>query len=149
MINASYFTVWEWRLRRRSRTFTFTFMCHFKSLLILVCVLGLSACGSKSASATEADADFDLAEQLTELADRMRAYLPQVPLDSTQIPRTVENGVLKGTTSKSWTSGFFPGLLWQLYRSSGHEELRQAAEQWQAFVEKEKRDSSTHDLGFK
>lgn len=88
-------------------------------------------------------------KRLDELSSRMIAYLDEIPLDSTQIPRTFEEGELKGTKSRSWTSGFFPGLLWQLYGHSNQPELKAAAEQWQAFVEKEKYDGGTHDLGFK
>jgi hypothetical protein len=87
--------------------------------------------------------------QLDALSARMIAYLPTIPLDSTEIPRTIEDGKLKGTKSKSWTSGFFPGLLWELYAHSKDERLKTAAENWQAFVEKEKYDGGTHDLGFK
>ena len=79
----------------------------------------------------------------------MISYLPEIPLDSTNIPRTVEEGKYEGTKSKSWTSGFFPGLLWELYKSSKNEKLKAAAIEWQAFVEKEKFDHTTHDLGFK
>ncbi len=88
-------------------------------------------------------------DRLTQLAELMVNYLTQLPVDSTLIPRTVEDGQLKGTPSKSWTSGFFPGLLWQLYDHSKKEEIRTAAETWQSFVEKENWDGGPHDLGFK
>jgi unsaturated chondroitin disaccharide hydrolase len=88
-------------------------------------------------------------DRLLALAERMVAYLPQLPLDSLQIPRTVENAKMEGTASKSWTSGFFPGVLWQLYDAGRQDALKEAALSWQSFVEKEKLDSTTHDLGFK
>jgi rhamnogalacturonyl hydrolase YesR len=88
-------------------------------------------------------------ERLDELAARMVDYLPAIPLDSTRIPRTLEDGKMKGTKSKSWTSGFFPSLLWGLYAHSKDDRLKTAAENWQAFIEKEKYDGGTHDLGFK
>ena len=72
-----------------------------------------------------------------------------ITFDSIQIPRTVEDGKLKGTPSKSWTSGFYPGLLWQLYGHSKNEKLKEAAMKWSAVIEKEKVDGGTHDLGFK
>jgi uncharacterized protein YyaL (SSP411 family) len=56
---------------------------------------------------------------------------------------------LKGTPSKSWTSGFYPGMLWQLYAVNQDPELERAARAWTAFIEKEKYDDHTHDLGFK
>lgn len=88
--------------------------------------------------------------QLSLLSQRAIADLAKIPFDSLQIPRTIEaGGKLKGTASKSWTSGFYPGLLWQLYGYSKEEKLKQAAAQWTAVVEKEKMDDGTHDLGFK
>ncbi len=88
--------------------------------------------------------------RLDYLAERAIADLAKIHFDSMQIPRTLKgNGKLKGTPSKSWTSGFYPGMLWQLYSHSKNEKLKQAAIQWQAVVEKEKWDSGTHDLGFK
>ena len=88
-------------------------------------------------------------ERLQMLSDKAISDLKAIKLDSTAIPRTLEQGALKGTKSKSWTSGFYPGLLWQLYGYSKDKTLLQAAEQWTAFVEKEKWDGGTHDLGFK
>lgn len=88
-------------------------------------------------------------ERLQVLSDKAIADLKAIQLDSTAIPRTLEEGQLKGTKSKSWTSGFYPGLLWQLYGYSQDKALLEAAEQWTAFVEKEKWDGGTHDLGFK
>lgn len=111
-------------------------------------ILLLMACGPSSDPITE-QPPVTATQRLDELAARMLDYLPAIPLDSTQIPRTVEDGQLKGTKSKSWTSGFFPGVLWQLYAHSQDTTLKVAAENWQAFVEKEKLDSTTHDLGFK
>lgn len=117
---------------------------------ITLCVILLYACQSEEKTNSSAASDHVVGEdRLQELSTQMVAYLPQLTVDSMVIPRTVENGSLKGTPSKSWTSGFFPGLLWQLYDYSEMAELRTAAETWQAFVEKEKWDSGTHDLGFK
>ncbi|MEM1215383.1 MAG: glucuronyl hydrolase [Bacteroidota bacterium] len=120
--------------------------------VLTLCVVLLNACqsatGEVSANAVPPPA-VEEQDRLQVLSTQMLAYLPQLVVDSTLIPRTVENGELKGTPSKSWTSGFFPGLLWQLYDYSKEEKIRQAAETWQTFVEKEKWDSGTHDLGFK
>lgn len=88
--------------------------------------------------------------QLEALSKRAVEDLAKITFDSVQIPRTIEaNGAMKGTPSKSWTSGFYPGLLWQLYDHSKNESLKEAAMQWSAVVEKEKLDGGTHDLGFK
>jgi len=118
---------------------------------IIITLFFLSACNAVSNQETTTTTSvFSPDKRLQDLNDRMIDYLPKIPLDSTSIPRTIEpDGSLKGTKSKSWTSGFFPGLLWELYGFSKDEKLKHAAVQWQAFVEKEKFDDGTHDLGFK
>ena len=88
-------------------------------------------------------------ETLNKLSQKAISDLDAIKIDSTAIPRTIENGSLKGTKSKSWTSGFYPGVLWQLYGHSQNKDLLRVAGEWTAFVEKEKWDGGTHDLGFK
>lgn len=114
----------------------------------LICISHI-AC--KQVSASEAPVlDKETHELLLAgLTTRMLDYLPMIPFDSTNIPRTMVDGKMEGTKSKSWTSGFFPGLLWELYENSKDERIKEAAENWQTFVEKEKYDHTTHDLGFK
>lgn len=119
------------------------------ALLFTACTAEPSSSPAASTDPAPAAAPTTAATQLEQLSERMIGYLASIPVDSTNIPRTVENGEMKGTKSRSWTSGFFPGLLWQLYRATGKEPLRDAAETWQAFVKKEQYDGGTHDLGFK
>lgn len=89
-------------------------------------------------------------ERLDELSSKMLNYLPEIRLDSTKIPRSVKSfGRLRATPSHKWTSGFFPGILWQLYDHNRNSTIKDAAINWTAFVEKEKWDGHTHDLGFK
>ena len=64
-------------------------------------------------------------------------------------PRTLENGELKLVTSRDWTSGFFPGVLWFLYEYTGRNEWQTWARQYTANIEKEKFNGTTHDMGFK
>jgi len=91
-----------------------------------------------------------LEKRLTELSNRAVQDLAKVPIDSTRIPRALHaDRTLRASKSKEWTSGFYAGMLWELYQFSGNEKLRRAAERWTAFQEKEKWDTRTHDLGFK
>jgi len=52
------------------------------------------------------------------------------------------------SASSGWTSGFFPGLLWQLANNTGDPVFANAAPKWTAGRESEKTDTSTHDIGF-
>ena len=73
------------------------------------------------------------------------------PIDSTAIPRTmnVASGKVKTVASKDWTSGFFAGNLWQIYQLTGDVRFKEKAALWNAFIEKEKFNGKTHDMGFK
>ena len=71
-------------------------------------------------------------------------------IDSLSFPRSLEsNGEVRGVQSKDWTSGFFPGSLWMAYGYSKNKKYKDLAEQWTAFIEKEKWNNRTHDMGFK
>ena len=69
--------------------------------------------------------------------------------DSLQYPRSMEeDGSLLTTNSRSWTSGFFPGVLWYLYDYSNEEKWKNLAAKWTAGIEEQKTYRGTHDLGF-
>lgn len=77
--------------------------------------------------------------------------LLEYSVDSTNIPRsyTKATNSTRGVPSKDWCSGFFPGNLWQLFKLTGNEIYKQKAMEWTAFIEKEKYNDGTHDMGFK
>jgi hypothetical protein len=79
------------------------------------------------------------------------SYLLDFPVDSVAIPRSYNfsTGILKKIKSKDWTSGFFPGTLWQIYTLTGDVKFKEKATVWNAFIEKEKFNGTTHDMGFK
>ena len=120
------------------------------SPLFLLLLVLIFSCNKSENSTRNGERTETATQTLDRLATTMLAYLPQHAPDSLKIPRAVNaDGSLKLTPSRDWTSGFFPGTLWQLYDHSRKEPLKEAAEQWTAFVEKEKWDDHTHDLGFK
>lgn len=73
------------------------------------------------------------------------------PIDSVGFPRSmsVKTGEIKKVPSKDWTSGFYVGNLWQIYTLTGDSKYKERAEQWIPFLEKEKFNVGTHDMGFK
>lgn len=85
-----------------------------------------------------------------EIKERFQNLL-DFPIDSMAIPRSMNlsTGVFKKVKSKDWTSGFFPGTLWQIYQLTGDEKYKEKAAVWNAFIEKEKYNGTTHDMGFK
>ncbi|WDF81454.1 glycoside hydrolase family 88 protein [Mucilaginibacter sp. KACC 22773] len=65
-------------------------------------------------------------------------------------PRSLTaNGDLALVPSKDWCSGFFPGELWFLYQYSGQEKWLKLAKTFTAFIEDQKTNGGTHDMGFK
>lgn len=72
-------------------------------------------------------------------------------LDSLGFPRSYaykKKEIVK-VPSKDWTSGFFAGNLWQIYELTGDSAYKDLAKDWTAFIEKEKFNNRTHDMGFK
>jgi len=75
----------------------------------------------------------------------------QYNLDSTAFARSYasDKKEINNKPSKDWTSGFFAGNFWQIYMLTGNEAHKKRAKQWTAFIEKEKYNDGTHDMGFK
>jgi len=93
---------------------------------------------------------FSATTQLEALTKKAINNLALFPPDSLNIPRSLNpDSTLNTVKSRDWTSGFYAGTLWQLYRFSKDERLKDAAMAWTAFQTKEQFDDHTHDLGFK
>src|SRR5690606_26039939 len=52
------------------------------------------------------------------------------------------------TGASNWVSGFYPGMLWQMYEATGDVAWVTKARAWQAGIESQKNNTGTHDLGF-
>lgn len=77
------------------------------------------------------------------------ASMAQTNTDVTKYPRsTKKDGTLATTSSRDWTSGFYPGSLWYLYDYTEDKKWETLARQWTAGLEKEQFNRGTHDLGF-
>ncbi|MFD2563917.1 glycoside hydrolase family 88 protein [Aquimarina rubra] len=78
------------------------------------------------------------------------SYLLEYPIDSLAFPRSAdEDGIIKKVPSKDWTSGFFPGSLWLISKITGDKRYGERAKEWTKYIEKEKYNDRTHDMGFK
>ncbi|WP_163397397.1 glycoside hydrolase family 88 protein [Flavobacterium fluviatile] len=113
---------------------------------IIVCMIMITSCKSERTSlAPSSDSSLD------RLYETRYESLVNYPVDSLSFPRamTPTTGVIKKVPSKDWTSGFFAGNLWQLYALTGKDAYKEKAIAWTAFIEKEKHNGKTHDMGFK
>lgn len=114
--------------------------------LSIVCFLLLSVTYS-FAQKTKVKKVIKDAEVQTKL---MLQQIPSAKEKQDQVsPRTLENGKLKLVSSRDWTSGFFPGVLWFLYEYTQDQQWKKEAEQYTALIEREKTNAGTHDMGFK
>lgn len=114
---------------------------------IIILLLIFTSC--KDTSTDKPDEEIDGVNTIAKYSDRF-SYLLEYPIDSITFPRSADaNGVIKKVPSKDWTSGFFPGSLWNIYRLTDDIRYRDRAKEWTAFIEKEKYNGKTHDMGFK
>lgn len=64
-------------------------------------------------------------------------------------PRSVDSdGKLVMSDSGWWCSGFFPGVMWQLYEATGNQTMHDGAMWLTSQLESQQYNKSTHDLGF-
>ncbi|MBF4494117.1 glycoside hydrolase family 88 protein [Flavobacterium sp. MR2016-29] len=87
----------------------------------------------------------------SKLLENRYKMLLEYPVDSLSMPRsmTTKTNSIKKVPSKDWTSGFFAGNLWQLYRLTGNPQYKEQAAKWTAFSKKESVNNNSHDVGFK
>jgi len=64
------------------------------------------------------------------------------------LPRTFEHGKLVTVKPNDWTSGFFPGSLWQMFEQAGDRKWRAAAEDYTGRLSEVKNIRDNHDVGF-
>ncbi len=77
--------------------------------------------------------------------------LLEYPADSMAFPRSYTDSTqtIRKAQSSDWTSGFFPGNLWHLSQLTGNDAYKQKAATWTSFMESQKYNDGTHDMGFK
>lgn len=90
-------------------------------------------------------------QDISVLLQKRYQKLLEYPIDSIGFPRSmsIKSGVVKKVPSKDWTSGFFAGNLWQIYQLTGDSRFKERAALWTTFMEKEKINAHSHDVGFK
>jgi rhamnogalacturonyl hydrolase YesR len=82
-------------------------------------------------------------------AHQTRTMLASLGDAQGRYPRTLDaGGALVTTDIYGWTSGFFPGTLWNLYELTGDEFWRERAAEWTAPLEPNKDNTRDHDVGF-
>jgi unsaturated chondroitin disaccharide hydrolase len=111
----------------------------FALLLVTACKSGINSQTKITTSAPE------------NLLEKRYKMLLDYPADSMSMPRsmTIKTNLIKKVSSRDWTSGFFAGNLWQLYRLTGDSNYKEQAQKWTPFSKKESVNNDSHDVGFK
>ena len=88
-------------------------------------------------------------EKVIRLAQQQYAAYISTHSDTLRYPRdTKPDGTLGETGPADWTSGFFPGCLWYLYRFTSDDQWKAAADRWTRGLASQQYNTGTHDLGF-
>lgn len=121
-------------------------ICSMKRTLLALsyCFTGLL----HAQSGSQQDLKKMVDEDLRFAVQQYHLLITKVPADSMPRSFNAATGQLITSNTEWWTSGFFPGTLWYLYEFSGDNDLKKAAEQKLAILEKEKYYTGNHDLGF-
>lgn len=115
-------------------------MC--RSIVLILILSGLLGCSVKQ------EVNIDQLLKINE--EKLRNTIDDMELDG-KMPRSIAQGKIKWSKSgiNSWTSGFFPGLLWQTYAYTDQEEWLTRAKYYTQLLEPIKQlPWKTHDLGF-
>lgn len=85
---------------------------------------------------------------LQKAAANYRAMAGHLPADRFPVAFNTATGTLKTSGSEPWVGGFYPGALLYLYEATKDTVLYNEALRKMKVLEKEKHNTTTHDLGF-
>lgn len=112
-----------------------------KAILLLTASFSLCAsCAREESMDAIIDRVFNVAAE--------QSLLLAEALGPEESPKAYEDGRLVKDTYQWWCSGFFPGVLWQIYEYTGEEQFKTLAERETAKVEPIKYVTDHHDVGF-
>ena len=120
-------------------------MKMFKKILSGIAVLAAVACSS------EKDQLYSMIDQAFQNAEGRYITLADSLLQSDygMLPHSLkDDGSLALVATYGWTSGFFPGSLWYIYEYTGNGQVKSLAEKYTSFLEVERHNTGTHDIGF-
>lgn len=118
---------------------------------VLMILLTLFACKAQNPDKEDTEIIVEeLSEVSTHLVQQRLPNLLNYQLDSAAFPRSLElNGTVRKVPSKDWTSGFYVGSLIKAYHLTNEEAYLNKALEFLPYLEKEKINDKTHDMGFK
>ncbi|MGJ1263558.1 glycoside hydrolase family 88 protein [Sphingobacterium spiritivorum] len=118
-----------------------------KFLITLGCLLMASAAYSQTIQHHKLSLTKDFVDSNLNSAVKQIKYLAE-SINTDEIPTTFNNGKHINFGTGWWCSGFYPGTLLYLYEFSKDPFLIKEAKKKLHYLEKEKNNKTTHDLGF-
>ena len=113
--------------------------------VLLLAILGTSTVVQAQTAKPNLSKAF-IQQQLDAAAKQIKVLANETPTE--KFPKTFENGKEVFSSSSWWCSGFYPGALLYLYEGTKDEGLLKKATEKLTYLEKEKNNKGTHDLGF-
>ncbi|WON95821.1 glycoside hydrolase family 88 protein [Sphingobacterium sp. UGAL515B_05] len=113
--------------------------------VLLLAILGTSTVLQAQTAKPNLSKAF-IQQQLDAAAKQIKVLANETPAE--KFPKTFENGKEVFSSSSWWCSGFYPGTLLYLYEGTKDEGLLKKATEKLTYLEKEKNNKGTHDLGF-
>lgn len=117
----------------------------FSFFILLACSQPNTQLNIKELAASQLKTTIDKTEKIIE--DQLNQNAQTALLVS---PRSISaDGVPRMVPSRDWTSGFFPGNLWLMHKLTGENYWIEKAKTFTSYIEQEKHNGKTHDMGFK
>ena len=119
---------------------------QFKLLLLIFFLAGCT--GQKKLAGPKKDLLQTIDQNFSDGAAQYKMMMKRLPAN--RFPKTyyAQNDSFETSGSGWWCSGFYPGTLLYLYEQTRDQSLLNEAERILKVLEKEKNNTTTHDLGF-
>ncbi len=130
---------------KKSNSIQQKFKMRYVLFVFMLCTM--SACSSQLASMKSDPTIQSLINRNINHAAQQYRYLQSITPED-RFPKTYEHGKSFFSSARNWTSGFYPGSLVYLSEATGDEKFLQQAEGKLGYLEGQKDNKKTHDLGF-
>lgn len=121
-------------------------MMKMKKQILMVLCSALGICTVQGQSSDLKLSKEFIQQNLNDAARQIKVLANEIPNE--KFPKTFENNKEVFSSSSWWCSGFYPGTLLYLYEGTQDRGLLQKVEEKLPYLEKEKYNIGTHDLGF-
>lgn len=119
-------------------------MKHVMTISLMALIVAMTGCQTEKKQAIPYEHIIEVAEQ------HIDYQIALVEKDQSQVlnPRTVADGKIQYIPIDDWCSGFFPGVVWEMYRLTGDEKYIPYATRYTLALDSIKHLKWHHDVGF-